>query len=97
MRGSEVPAIFKYVTDNGFNAAYHVHSPDGYWEKKRTYIRKNNPAWSDKQVEEEIGKLTATMLTKLTEVLIWGQECRKNSSTQWMFSTRSRNKPTSGR
>ena len=85
MRGSEVPAIFKYVTDNGFNAAYHVHSPDGYWEKKRTYIRKNNPAWSDKQVEEEIGKLTATMLTKLTEVLSGAKNAGKFFHTVDVF------------
>jgi len=30
LRGSEVPKIFKYVTDNGFNATYNIHSPRGY-------------------------------------------------------------------
>ena len=33
VRGSEIPTIFKYVTDNGLNLAYHVHSPAGYWGK----------------------------------------------------------------
>lgn len=69
MRGSEVPTIFKYVTDNGFNAAYHVHSPDGYWEKKREYIRDMHREWSSASVEKEIAKITNEMLTKLTEVL----------------------------
>lgn len=69
IRGSEVPRIFKYVTDNGFNAAYHVHSPSGYWDKKRDELRRTNPAWTEAKLEKEILAVVDSMLKQLTDVL----------------------------
>lgn len=71
VRGSEIPSIFKYVTDNGLNLAYHIHSPEAYWNRKREEIRRIHPEWAadDAKVEKEIGRLTEKFLTNLTEVL----------------------------
>ena len=68
-RGSEIPDIFKYVTDNGLNLAYHVHSPQEYWDRKREILQAQHPEWSNGRIEEEIGKLTHEFLLNLTQVL----------------------------
>lgn len=71
VRGSEIPTIFKYVTDNGLNLAYHIHSPQGYWDSKREYLRRIHPEWAsdDAKIEEEIRLMTDRFLKNLTEVL----------------------------
>ncbi len=69
IRGSEIPTIFKYVTDNGLNLAYHIHSPEEYWNQKRNVLRLAHPDWDDARVEEEIADLTVNFLQTFTEVL----------------------------
>lgn len=69
VRGSEIPAIFKYVTDNGINLAYHIQAPAEYWDEKRNSLRMSYPDWSDHKIEEEISTLTQKMLDSLTQVL----------------------------
>lgn len=71
IRGSEIPTIFKYVTENGLNLAYHIHSPSAYWDQKREVLRRINPEWAadDAKIEEEIGKMTEKFLQNLTSVL----------------------------
>ena len=69
VRGSEIPAIFKYVTDNGINLAYHIQAPKEYWDAKRLTLQTLHPDWSDLRLEEEISKLTAELLENLTKVL----------------------------
>lgn len=69
VRGSEIPTIFKYVTDNGLNLAYHVHSPAGYWENKREVLKELHPEWPAAKIEEAISDLSEEFLQNLTEVL----------------------------
>lgn len=69
VRGSEIPTIFKYVTDNGINLAYHIHAPNEYWDTKRDTLKNIHPDWDDARVEKEISRLTSELLTQLTEVL----------------------------
>ena len=69
VRGSEIPTIFKYVTDNGLNLAYHIHSPNEYWDNKRDVLKLLHPDWDEAQVEKEISKLSVQLLDSLTEVL----------------------------
>lgn len=71
IQGSEIPTIFKYVTDNGLNLAYHVHSPQAYWDAKREMLRRIHPEWAadDAQIEKEIAKMTGEFLQGLTSVL----------------------------
>ena len=51
------------------NLAYHVHSPNGYWENKRDVIKLANPEWDASRVEREIANLSVKLLEDLTEVL----------------------------
>ena len=69
LRGSEVPKIFKYVTDNGFNAAYHIHSPMGYWDDKREILQRMHSDWSDAKIEEGLAEVKNKIFTQLTDVL----------------------------
>ena len=69
VRGSEIPTIFKYVTDNGINLAYHIQAPAEYWREREEQLRDLHRDWSDAQVNEEISKLTRQMLDSLTDVL----------------------------
>jgi len=38
-RSSDVPQILKYITENSINVAFHIQSPDGYWENKAQRLR----------------------------------------------------------
>lgn len=69
IRGSEIPTIFKYVTENGINLAYHVHSSEAYWDYRRAVLRNLHPDWSDGKIEVEIGKITSQLLDKMVAVL----------------------------
>lgn len=69
VRGSEIPSIFKYVTDNGINLAYHVHSTQAYWDYRRQALRNLHPDWLDEQIEAEIMNITVQMLESMTKVL----------------------------
>lgn len=69
VRGSEIPNIFKYVTDNGINLAYHIRAPHEYWENKRLALQEQHPSWDSARVENEISSLTAKLLKDLTQVL----------------------------
>lgn len=69
LRGSEIPVIFKYVTENSINLAYHVHSPASYWDNKRDALRNANPEWDDEKLDEKIAELTEQLLRNMTEVL----------------------------
>ncbi|MDD7454955.1 MAG: hypothetical protein PUK70_01695 [Bacteroidales bacterium] len=69
IRGSEIPTIFKYVTDNGINLAYHVHAPNEYWDNKREAIARMHPDWDDGKIEAEISNICQDQLRQLTETL----------------------------
>ncbi|MDR0873924.1 MAG: hypothetical protein LBN27_10750 [Prevotellaceae bacterium] len=43
MRGSDIPEIIRYLTDNGISVAYHVHVPNGYWAEKLEQIEQRFP------------------------------------------------------
>ena len=68
-RGSDIPSIFKYVTDNSLNMAYHIHSPKAYWDAKREMIRLLHPDMDPVKIEEAISELTSQLLKNLTGVL----------------------------
>ncbi len=69
LRGSEIPVIFKYITDNSINLAYHVHSPAAYWDMKRESLTKTYEGLTEAQIEEKIAELTVEMLQNMTDVL----------------------------
>lgn len=69
IRGSEIPSIFKYVTDNSINLAYHIHSPSAYWDERRKILRALHEDWDDARIEKEIAVLTEEILKNMTEAL----------------------------
>lgn len=69
VKGSEIPTIFKYVTDNGINLAYIVRAPQEYWEERRERIRALNPTWDDAKVENRVSELTEELLMQMQDVL----------------------------
>lgn len=69
LRGSNIPTIFKYVTENGINVAYHVHSPQVFWEKKRSVLADSHPEWSSEDLDAAINAAMTEQLNHLTEVL----------------------------
>lgn len=69
VKGSEIPTIFKYVTDNGINLAYLVKAPAEYWEERRARIQTLNPTWDGTKVENEISDLTVELLKQMQDVL----------------------------
>ena len=68
-RGSNIPTIFKYITENSINVAYHIHSPQEYWTKRRYELRDLHPEWEEKRLTQEINVLVTKMLKNLEEVL----------------------------
>ena len=68
-RGSEIPLIFKYVTENSINLAYHVHSPENYWQRKTDSLRNIHPDWDDAKIEQELSIIVERMLRNMTDVL----------------------------
>lgn len=69
IRGSEIPTIFKYVTENGINLAYHVHSTQAYWDYRRDVLSRAHPDWDDARIEVEISKITKELLDSMVSVL----------------------------
>lgn len=86
VRGSEIPTIFKYVTDNGINLAYHIQSPPEYWDEKRDVLRRLHPDWDDIKVEEAISDLTGKLLQSMTEVLSGKENAGKFIHTSYVMS-----------
>lgn len=68
-RSSDIPRIIKYLTDNSLNVAYHVKSPQGYWEKKKEEIEekcsRDGKTYKDSMLEEK----KTEILKKFTEVV----------------------------
>ena len=69
LRGSDIPMIFKYVTDNGLNLAYHIHSPAGYWEQKRKCLEEIYPSDQPAEIDARLEKVKSEIMDTITEVL----------------------------
>lgn len=69
LRGSDIPMIFKYVTDNGLNLAYHIHSPAGYWTKKKETLQEIYPKDQLSEIDVKLAKIKDEIMGTITEVL----------------------------
>ncbi len=69
LRGSDIPLIFKYVTDNGLNLAYHIHSPSQYWEDKKAKLQEIHPTLQPVELDRKLAKVKAEIMETITEVL----------------------------
>jgi hypothetical protein len=68
-RSSDIPDIFKYLTDNGITVAFHVRSPQGYWEQKKMRMEEMYPEESVAQIEKRMEDLKETIFQTMTKVL----------------------------
>lgn len=76
-RGSNIPTIFKYITENSINVAYHIHSPHEYWSKKKYDLRDLHPEWDEKRLTQEVNILVTKVLKNLEEVLAGSKNAGK--------------------
>ena len=69
LRGSDIPVIFKYVTDNGLNLAYHIHSPFKYWEQKKKLLQQQYPQETPIKIEERLAGLKGQVMSSIADIL----------------------------
>ena len=69
MRSSDIPDIFKYLTDNGISTAFHIHTPAGYWEQKRDKLAQYHPSETDIQIDKRLNTLKDETFLNITRVL----------------------------
>lgn len=68
-RSSAVPLIFKAMSKNSLNLAYHITSPQIFWEKKRKEIQDNCTKTNTKYSEQMLNDYEKAFLNKIGEVL----------------------------
>lgn len=69
MRSSDIPEVLKYLSENGITAAYHIHSPSGYWEAKERKIEEMYPEETDAQRDKRLEELKDETFQKMSKVL----------------------------
>ncbi len=69
IRSSEIPDILKYLTDNGISAAYHIHSPQGYWEDKVDKIKLEFPEEDEAQWLKRLDKVKDDLFESISAAL----------------------------
>jgi len=69
LRSSDIPDIIKYLTENGISVAFHVHSPQGYWEQKEMKLREMYPDDNEAQLAKRLEDLKETIFQTMTKVL----------------------------
>lgn len=67
---SEIPDIIKYLTDNGISAAFHIHSPQGYWQDKREKLEEQyNGSLTDAQIDKKLQELKDQLFESISRAL----------------------------
>jgi len=68
-RSNDIPEIIAYLTDNMIAAAYHVHEPQGYWEKKREKIMQEYTEATAEELDAKLDDLRDEVITQIANVL----------------------------
>ena len=66
---SEIPDIIKYLTDNGIAAAFHIHSPQGYWEDKRKQLIERFNEETDAQIDKRLKDMKEELFRAIAAAL----------------------------
>jgi len=66
---NNLPEIIKYLNENMIAAAYIVHQPQEYWEKKEEMIRAMHEDWDDTQVYKEMERLRDEVTKQIADVM----------------------------
>ncbi|MGJ1419986.1 hypothetical protein ACR79T_10195 [Sphingobacterium spiritivorum] len=66
---SDIPDIIKYLTDNGISAAFHIHSPQGYWDDKRQKLLEAYPDATDALIDKKLQDLKDILFQNISRAL----------------------------
>ena len=68
-RSSDVPVILKYITDNMINVAFHIESPNEYWEAQEEKLKDKCTRANREYRSEMLDEHKDDVLRKLAEAL----------------------------
>lgn len=68
-RSSDIPELIKYLTDNSLSLTYHVHSPSGYWQKKRELLEDKYPDKDSLFIDKKLEDVKTEVFKSMTETL----------------------------
>lgn len=68
-RSSDVPVILKYITDNMINVAFHIESPNEYWEAQEDKLKEICTRENREYKTEMLDEHKDDVLRKLAEAL----------------------------
>lgn len=66
---SEIPDIIKYLTDNGIAAAFHIHSPKGYWDDKKQKLEETFSSETDAQIDARLKDIKDQLFRSIANAL----------------------------
>ncbi len=66
---SEIPDIINYLTDNGISAAFHIHSPQKYWDDKRQKLSDRFPEETDAQIDKRLRDIKEELFRSIAAAL----------------------------
>jgi hypothetical protein len=76
-RSSEIPDILKYLGKNGISAAFHIHSPQGYWESKRLKLEEQHQGKTAEEIEELLQDLKDQLFGDISAALAGNENAGK--------------------
>jgi hypothetical protein len=68
-RSSEIPDIIKYLSENGIAAAYHIHSPQGYWDARKQKLMERHPTKNDEEIDILLDELKDKLFKDISNAL----------------------------
>lgn len=68
-RSSDVPQILRYITENSINVAFHIESPDGYWERQIEKLKEKCDQEGKIYTEKMIDEHRDDVLRRLAQAL----------------------------
>ncbi len=74
---SEIPDIIKYLTDNGISAAFHIHSPQKYWDEKRLKLEERYEGETDAQIDKRLRDIKEQLFRSIASALAGKQNVGK--------------------
>lgn len=74
---SDIPDIFRYLTENGITAAFHIHSPQIYWDNKREQLEKKYEDETDAQILKRLEDIKTELFQRIAETLSGKQNTGK--------------------
>lgn len=84
---SEIPDIIKYLTDNGIAAAFHIHSPQGYWDDKRQKLLERFTEETDAQIDRRLQEIKEELFRSIASALAGKENAGKFIETVDFYDT----------